>query len=351
METENWREFLDSIEKNCETAIKENHIKVLDYALTLPKKLRNRVSAIIPYKYKDFDKYAFFIEPIKKQVDSDDEAEEYSSDSDKRQKASFTESECSEVEFLEENHKGFTLVLETPQQVEETQSKQSVNWQTTYLNQQRKDRIKWNTKIYDMEIPLLEKTLDEQAVELMDAAAERFCDWLNSIGTPNLETALTKENLKTLFAIEADKTFLATIQTNPKHIKALPKTVATKLNLPESTLEYKYNKAIKDRLEEIPEKYSAVAFGRTIPVSQRPWLPTTRREPITTTFPEDIASFSKLFKGINHLSTTQKLVDFYKERPHLEKPAYLVKIGEFERQQGVVEREGIPLYTKLKLKY
>lgn len=44
---------------------------------------------------------------------------------------------------------------------------------------------------------------------------------------------MSKEELKALFSIEADRKLLASIITEPKEVKAIAKTVADKWNMPE----------------------------------------------------------------------------------------------------------------------
>lgn len=116
-------------------------------------------------------------------------------------------------------------------------------------------------------------------------------------------------------------------------------------------IELKYENYIKDSLKNVPKKVNTVAFGRTIPMKDRPWLPSDKDEPITTVYPEELLSLEKLFKGITHLRSTKELAEFYKKRPSLEKPSYLVASGLFKRKaktQAVME---VPLYERLKLKY
>lgn len=52
-----------------------------------------------------------------------------------------------------------------------TMSKQKRNWSCSYVCKQRKERVKWDSKIYDLERSIWEKTLDEQAEQLMDAVS------------------------------------------------------------------------------------------------------------------------------------------------------------------------------------
>lgn len=116
-------------------------------------------------------------------------------------------------------------------------------------------------------------------------------------------------------------------------------------------LELKYEKYIAECLKKIPKTVIKVAFGRTVPMKERPWIPTGSSHVITPVFPDELLTFEKLFKGITHLRSTRALIDFYKKKPILQKPSYLVVNGCFndvEQEAGNME---VPLYELLKLKY
>lgn len=116
-------------------------------------------------------------------------------------------------------------------------------------------------------------------------------------------------------------------------------------------IELKYENYIRHRLKNVPKKINTVAFGRTIPVKDRPWLPSDYDEPIATVYPEELLSLEKLFKGITHLRSTKELAEFYKKRPNLEKPRYLVSAGLFKKKAKTQTVTEVPLYERLKLKY
>lgn len=116
-------------------------------------------------------------------------------------------------------------------------------------------------------------------------------------------------------------------------------------------IELKYENYIRNRLKNVPKKINTVAFGRTIPVKDRPWLPSDSDEPITTVFPDDLLSLEKLFKGITHLRSTKELAEFYRKHSNLEKPRYLVNAGLFKHKKTAQAVTEVPLYERLKLKY
>lgn len=199
---------------------------------------------------------------------------------------------------------------------------------------------------------------------------------MNSLGSSN-QSDITKEKLKSFFSIEGDRKLLASIITEPKEVKAIAKTVADKWNLPEvnshnsipffffvfnlyildvflhiqMALELKYEKYIRDRLQKVPKTIIKVAFGRTVPMKDRPWLPSENDTLIRTAYPEELLTFEKLFKGITHLRSTRALIDFYKKTPVLHKPKYLVVNGHFKDKEEAAARREVPLYERLKLKY
>lgn len=116
-------------------------------------------------------------------------------------------------------------------------------------------------------------------------------------------------------------------------------------------IELKYENYIQNLFKNVPKNIVTVAFGRTIPVKDRPWIPDEDFEPIKSVYPEELLTFEKLFKGITHLRSTKELVEFYKQQPDLEKPRYLVTSGLFKQKEEAQTITEVPLYERLKLKY
>lgn len=85
-------------------------------------------------------------------------------------KAVFNESTCSEIERLENEFVKFEVKLDTDVERKATAKKQ-INWTSGYICKPRRERVKWDSKIYHLERSLAEKTLDEQAECLMDAVS------------------------------------------------------------------------------------------------------------------------------------------------------------------------------------
>lgn len=82
----------------------------------------------------------------------------------------FNESTCSEIERLEHEHPLFVLNMDKPLE-HKAKTKKKRNWCSKFICQPRKERVRWDSKIYDLERSIWEKTLDEQAEQLMDAVS------------------------------------------------------------------------------------------------------------------------------------------------------------------------------------
>ncbi|XP_075155797.1 uncharacterized protein LOC142229143 [Haematobia irritans] len=348
-----WTRVVGELERKSALKTQKEAIKKYDFSLTLPKALKKRVAKILPYEYEEYDKNAFITESVVEapiRVSEDEDEDEEDTERQKKKKfQEFNESTCSDVERKEHEFPKFVLKIDKPLE-HKGKAKKKHNWSSSFICKPRKRRVCWDSKIYDMDCSIWEKTLDEQAEQLMDASAERFTTWINSLGSDR-ESDITKEKLKALFSIEGERNLLASIITDPREVRAIAKTVADRWNMPEMAIELKYENYIKNRLKNVPKKIVTVAFGRTIPVKDRPWQPSDADEPITTVYPDELLSLEKLFKGITHLRSTKMLVDFYKNRNDLERPYYLVQSGLFKEKAKTQTSAEVPLYERLKLKY
>ncbi|XP_011197480.2 uncharacterized protein LOC105222017 [Bactrocera dorsalis] len=349
---EYWKEVIQEIEDAAHQKTLKDLIKNYDLSVTLPEDLQQRVKKIMPYEFDEYDRLVYIAESAVETPKSFDIEESTEDELERRKvkkKAVFNESTCSEIERMENEFVKFEMKLDTGVE-RKAKAKKQINWTSGYICKPRRERVKWDSKIYHLERSLAEKTLDEQAECLMDASAERFTEWLNSVSN-NRETDISKAQLKSLFSIEGDRRLLASIQTEPKEVKAIAKAVADKWNLPEMAIELKYENYIKDLLKNVPKKVIKVAFGRTVPYEERPWVPMDRDRLITTVFPDELLSGAKLFKGIGHLRSVKTLKEFYQQRPHLKRPKYLEKTGLFRKTKKLATKQEIPLYELLKLEY
>ncbi|XP_055846371.1 uncharacterized protein LOC129912245 [Episyrphus balteatus] len=338
-----WQMVIKQIELNALKKNRRDRIKNYDFYLTLPKNLHQRVAKIIPLEYSDeFPEQKPQHKAKSQQTIKDDESVV------SVKKTDFNESTCSIVERKEDEFPKFDLNLENVIEKKSTREKRH-NWYSGFICAQRKDRVKWKSKIYQMEKSIWEKPLDEQAEQLMDASAERFTDWVNNLGSKS-EKDMTKEQLKSLFSIEGNAKLLASIQTDPKEVKAIAKTVADRWNLPEMAIELKYESYITANLKTAPKKARTVAFGKTIPYKERPWIRADEDVSIETVFPDELRNGEHLFKGISHLRSTKALIEYCNKKPNIPRPKYLVENGYFNVAAKRVSDGYVPLYELLKIK-
>uniref|UniRef100_A0A1I8Q8V4 Uncharacterized protein n=1 Tax=Stomoxys calcitrans TaxID=35570 RepID=A0A1I8Q8V4_STOCA len=344
-----WTRVVGDLERKSALKTRKETIKKYDFSLTLPKSLKKRVAKILPYEFEEFDKNVFIAESTVEAPLCYDNKEDKGNEEQAGKKMDSNGRSSLEFENQQPEPPKFVLKIDKPLE-HKGKPKVKHNWPSSYICKTRKKRVCWDSKLYDMNCSIWEKTLDEQAEQLMDASAERFTTWINTLGS-NKDSDISKEKLKALFSIEGERSLLASIITDPKELKAIAKCVADKLNKPEMAIELKYENYIKNRFKNVPKKIVTVAFGRTIPLRDRPWQPSEFDEPITTVFPDELITLEKLFKGITHLRSTNMLVDFYKKESNLERPYYLVKSGLFKERAKTQTVTEVPLYERLKLKY
>lgn len=116
-------------------------------------------------------------------------------------------------------------------------------------------------------------------------------------------------------------------------------------------IELKYEKHINDHAMRAPQKPLLSAFGRTVPLKERPWVKRSGDKVIETVYPNDLLTREKIFKGITHLRSTTALIDFYLNNPKLPRPLYLLQSGDFQQMNTSETVVEIPLYEYLGLRY
>ncbi|KAH8415397.1 hypothetical protein KR222_009219 [Zaprionus bogoriensis] len=379
-----WSNVIDEVEfaVHC---MSQPRLPVIDYSLVLPPRLRERVKQIQTYDYSKSDDIVFIRDEMREerphdyQIPSDqqDSREEekdgsahvsninmlfiiyeslyiylmYLQRTDlgrKKLEEHFSESQHSDIVRMDHEFEKFDLRLDEP--VGHThRTVDKTSWYAKFLCSTRDERISWDSRIERSKPGDVVYTLDEQAENLMDASAERFIHWLNSIGT--MDTSMTPEKVKNLFSIKGDRTLLASVKTDPKEVNAIAQTVADKWNKPHMAIELKYEKHINDHAMRAPQKPLLSAFGRTVPLKERPWIKRSGDKVIETVYPNDLLTREKIFKGITHLRSTTALIDFYLNNPKLSRPLYLLQGGDFQEMstsESVIE---IPLYEYLGLRY
>ncbi|XP_032578783.1 uncharacterized protein LOC6607205 [Drosophila sechellia] len=335
-------------------------IPVIDYSLVLPPRLRERVKRIQNYDYSKSDEDIYIRDEMQEVRPEDYMSAESSEKSEeeedhvlleigrKKVEEYFNESDHSDIVRMEHEFEKFDLKLDEP--VGHTHRfVDKSSWYAKFLCAPRDKRVSWQSRVEHPGQNFSMVTLDEQAENLMDASAERFVEWLNSFGT--LESNLTPEKVKNLFSIKGDRTLLASVKTDPKEVNAIAQTVADKWNKPHMAIELKYEKHINDHATRVNQKPLLSAFGRTVPLKDRPWLKRSGDTVIKTVYPDDLLTREKIFKGITHLRSTTALIDFYLAHPELERPQYLLQSGDFEESSASESVAEVPLYELLGLRY
>ncbi|XP_001359816.2 uncharacterized protein LOC6594340 [Drosophila persimilis] len=353
-----WNDVIDEVElaAACRT---RPRIPVVDYSLVLPPRLRERVKRIQDYDFSKSDDDIYIRDDMR-----EDRPEDYMSasspDSEEEEvpllinlkrkvvEEYFNESEHSDIVRMDHEFEKFDLRLDEPvghsyKTVDKT------SWYAKFLCTPSDKRVCWQSRVEHPGQSRSIYTLDEQAEDLMDASAERFVEWLNSFGT--MESSLTPEKVKNLFSIKGDRTLLASVKTDPKEVNAIAQTVADKWNKPHMAIELKYEKHINDQASRVSKAPIISAFGRTVPVKERPWVKRSNDTAITTVYPEELLTREKIFKGITHLRSTSALIDFYLANPSLERPEYLLQSGDFAESSASESVNEVPLYELLGLRY
>uniref|UniRef100_A0A182QZL3 Solute-binding protein family 3/N-terminal domain-containing protein n=1 Tax=Anopheles farauti TaxID=69004 RepID=A0A182QZL3_9DIPT len=219
------------------------------------------------------------------------------------------------------------------------------NWMANFLRKPTRERVRWRSKLYELEPHWSTRPAPERADHLIDVGTEDFVNWLNGLGVER--STLTTDVVRELFSIgPADETSRA-LNIAPKEIRAVPEEVAKEWHLPQLALENRIAQQLdRDRmLAGVATKRTA--FGRNLPHHLRcGWTPDASGSGdfARPDFPDDLMSLKRLFHDIWHLRSVKYLVDYLAMRPTLPKPRFLVEKGLFERQDalGVV-----PFYRKV----
>ncbi|KAH8329763.1 hypothetical protein KR074_003814 [Drosophila pseudoananassae] len=352
-----WNEAIEEVEFAASCRF-QPRIPIIDYSLVLPPRLRERVKRIQNYDYSKSDDDIYIRDEMQEvrpedymsasSADSEEEEDSVLDIGRKKVEEHFNESEHSDIVRMEHEFEKFDLKLDEP--VGHThRTVDKTSWYSKFLCAPRDKRVCWQTRVEHPGQNYSMVTLDEQAENLMDASAERFVEWLNSFGT--VESNLTPEKVKNLFSIKGDRTLLASVKTDPKEVNAIAQTVADKWNKPHMAIELKYEKHINDHAARVNQKPILSAFGRTVPLKDRPWLKRSSDTAIKTVYPEELLTREKIFKGITHLRSTTALIDFYLANPSLERPQYLLQSGDFEESSASESVAEVPLYELLGLRY
>lgn len=106
------------------------------------------------------------------------------------------------------------------------------NWLDEYRSQTRKDRIKWDSKLYSRSRKFHHQTLYEQIDELADVAANEFAEWINTLGSDE-KNRLNCKTIKQLFSIGIEDDVSKSISIGLKQRPAIPSELAEMFDCPE----------------------------------------------------------------------------------------------------------------------
>lgn len=186
----------------------------------MPRRLHEKTSKIVhlkPYDDREFE------EIVKRRL-----KEAYRQYSIEGKDSDSLSPEIGEETDDEDRLSKFELKIDPKTKPRELRLKE-VNWMDNFLRKTRKERIKWQTKMYKSDKKLLEKPLFEQVEELIDLGAQDFAEWLNTLGAE--KSNITKDIIKQLFSIGVEGDSAKALCVEPKEIRAIPVEVARDWNL------------------------------------------------------------------------------------------------------------------------
>lgn len=110
-------------------------------------------------------------------------------------------------------------------------SGRATNWLAEYSSRVRRDRVKWNTKLYARRASFDAKELHEQIDELIDITAKEFANWLNTLS--NEQSEFCAKTAKQLFSIDVDSEISRSIAIDLQQRPAVDSTLAAVFQCPE----------------------------------------------------------------------------------------------------------------------
>ncbi|XP_050072745.1 uncharacterized protein LOC126560839 [Anopheles maculipalpis] len=221
------------------------------------------------------------------------------------------------------------------------------NWMENFLRKPTRERVRWRSKLYELEPRCSDRPPSERVEQLIDVGAQDFVDWLNTLGAER--SSLTTDVVKGLFSIEAADETSRALSIAPKEIRAVPGQVATEWNVPQLALENRIAQLQHHDRMLADGGTKRIAFGRSLPQELRSgWLTQdvgdVGGEVERPDVPDDLMSLKRLFRDIWHLRSVKYLVDYLAERPSLPRPRFLEEKGLFQRQDV---DEPVPFYRKV----
>lgn len=166
-----------------------------------------------------------------------------------------------------------------------------------YISKSRKNRIKWETKLYRIDYD--KKILHEQIDNLIDVAAKEFCIWLN--GMSNDHNEYKPKTVKELFSIDVDSEICRSVEIDMKHRPAIHKSITEYFQCPEVSFIAKIltfnfemiSVSLQASLENVIEK--------VITKNEKIIKRKLKQNFISAKIPHDIQSSAIIFSGIENI--------------------------------------------------
>lgn len=210
---------------------KQTEIKTYDLSQTLPTRLHKRVAKIVKLPSLKDNKFeeekVIDLDAILEKKDGPKEPKDITS----KAKDAFNESTTDAILDAEREYLKIDLVIE-PEPKPRKIVNEEINWLANYIRKNKKDRIKWSSKLYNFDRKLLQKPMFEQAEELIDLAASDFTTWINELSSDS-KTNISKELIKDLFPIGLEGDASKALYVEPRQIRAVPNEVALSWDLPQ----------------------------------------------------------------------------------------------------------------------
>ncbi|XP_001869712.2 uncharacterized protein LOC6053666 [Culex quinquefasciatus] len=332
------RKFIQQFEERLKKKLQHSPIDI-DLTHVVPRQLYGRTGKIVPLKPYDDREFEQIVRCRMEEAFRCYNLEDQDTDSLSPETGDRDEDEDGDGE---DRLSKFEMRIDPKTKPRELKLKE-VNWMESFLRKTRKERIKWQTKLYKSDKKLLEKPLFEQVEELIDLGAQDFAEWLNTLGAE--KSNITKDIIKQLFSIGVEGDSAKALYVEPKEIRAIPAEVARDWNLHYMALQRKIAQVMRSDRAQAKVRERHVAFGRTLPMEMRRFRRFDDIDEIVPNFPPETKTFEKVFKGICHLRSVRVLVDHLKQHPEIHRPKYLVDLGMFREKEAKPD-DYVPLYEK-----
>lgn len=298
---------LSNIRKVQSQQLKKN--ENVDLSLCLPKDLFNKINGIIEVPFAKEDTFA---ERDKLVVS------EWRSNLDRysiNELSEVTQDRLSCIVKTHQQRKSLIVKFEERVKLEHKLKKLLMNWVSEYTNKLKKEKILWQTKLFQNSKETHEKRLFEQTEELIDIAAICFAIWLKQMDE---ESNINKEFVKELFSIEIEGDASKALIIEPKELSFVPHEVSKMLNLQELSIQCNVINIL-----EKDSKLKMINLGRN-PSKATGDYRSNERCNIKDQM-SDIYSLKFVFQSILHLRATGALMKLLETNPDFPRAKYLLK--------------------------